>query len=200
MYLAVTAVGRTLPAMKHLDPIATELAAMFEQQETILEWLGRILKASWHLMGHVLGEFGTWFARACLWIFEIPVAGTFQAISDAYFFLQQHPHPFHVTGWSIFFGPIIVLVPCLLLLEILILILFHLGFVFHGLIPGSIEDRFDELKEYFMDTRESIYATVENWTAVFNKWTMEYPPLLILRLIAGATSFLIFVGIWNGWS
>ncbi|KIM40983.1 hypothetical protein M413DRAFT_445754 [Hebeloma cylindrosporum] len=51
-----------------------------------------------------------------------------------------------------------------------------------------------------MDTRETIYATVEDWTATLNKWTMDYPPLLILRLAAGAASTLISVGIWNGWS
>jgi len=65
---------------------------------------------------------------------------------------------------------------------------------------GSAEDRFDELKEYFMDTRESIHATVEDWTATLNKWTMEYPPLLMLRLAAGAASPFVFIGIWNGWS
>jgi len=93
-----------------------------------------------------------------------------------------------------------------------------LGFLFHGLAPGtfseqlansfpqillfagSAEERFDGLKEYFMETRESIYATVEEWTATLNKWTMEYPALLMLRLAAGAASFFIFVGIWNGWS
>ncbi len=36
-----------------------------------------------------------------------------------------------------------------------------------------------------MDWREGIFATIEHWTAEFNKWTAEYPPLLILRLLGG---------------
>jgi len=55
--------------------------------------------------------------------------------------VQRDVHPFHIIGWSIFFGPTIILVPCLLLLERLIHALFHLGFVFHGLAPGTFSEQ-----------------------------------------------------------
>ena len=132
--------------------------------------------------------------------------------------VRDNPHPFHIAGWAIFFGPIILLVPCLLLLELLILSLFHLGSLLHGQAPGaclplhandpayfasphpgSVEDRFDALAEHFMDWREGIFATIEHWTAEFNKWTAEYPPLLILRLLGGGMGLVIFVGLYTGW-
>lgn len=65
-------------------------------------------------------------------------------------------------------------------------------------IVGPIEDRFDALKDYFMDWRESLFATVELSTAAFNKWTVDFPALLIFRVIAGAFSLFILVGIWSG--
>ena len=51
--------------------------------------------------------------------------------------VKAHPHPIHIIFWSIFFGPIIILMPCLLVLEIIILFLFHLNFITHGLLPGT---------------------------------------------------------------
>ncbi|KAF8899589.1 hypothetical protein CPB84DRAFT_1127670 [Gymnopilus junonius] len=62
---------------------------------------------------------------------------------------------------------------------------------------GSLPDRFDALREYFMEWRESLFAAVEHWTAVFNKWTVDYPPLLVLRLAAGAMSLFILFSLWS---
>ena len=109
--------------------------------------------------------------------------------------------------------------PCLLVLEVIIIVLFNFTFVTHGLLPGtqifaflpytkflptlffkgSPEDKYESLKEQFMESRESLFAYVESASAKFNKWTVEFPPLLVLRLMAGISGFLIFIGIWNGW-
>ena len=51
--------------------------------------------------------------------------------------VKAHPHPIHILFWSIFFGPIIILMPCLLVLEVTILVLFNLNFITHGLLPGT---------------------------------------------------------------
>ena len=50
--------------------------------------------------------------------------------------VKTYPIPFHITAWSIFFGPIIILVPLLLLLELLILGLLYLSFLSHGVYLG----------------------------------------------------------------
>ncbi|KAF8157972.1 hypothetical protein B0H34DRAFT_657138 [Crassisporium funariophilum] len=113
--------------------------------------------------------------------------------------VHAHPHPVHIICWSIFFGPIIILLPALLLLEIVILVLFNLSFITHGMLPGSLEDKYDSLKDYFMDSRESLFASVESYTAIFNKWTVDYPPLLVARLAAGAMGLFVLFGIWSGW-
>jgi len=89
--------------------------------------------------------------------------------------------------------------PCLVVLEVVIHVLFNLNFVTHGLLPGSPEDKYESLKEQFMESRESLFAYVESATAKFNTWTAESPPLLVLRLIAGILGFLILIGIWSGW-
>ena len=52
--------------------------------------------------------------------------------------MHNHPHIVYLTCLSLFFGPVIILVPFLLLHEIAILLLFNLGFVTHGLIPGEL--------------------------------------------------------------
>ncbi|KAJ3504285.1 hypothetical protein NLJ89_g8016 [Agrocybe chaxingu] len=136
------------------------VAQILWQAESDWDWLVRVLRHLWEVTLHGLQVMEWWaehLAPSLSW--------TVQHLEDAYAFVQQHPHPFHILAWSIFFGPIIVLVPCLLLLELFILFLFHLSSITHGLAPGSVEDRFEGLKEHFMDTRESLFATVERWTA-----------------------------------
>lgn len=64
---------------------------------------------------------------------------------------------------------------------------------------GSPGDKYESLKELFMESRESLFAYVESATAKFNKWTVESPPLLVARLMAGIFGFLILIGIWSGW-
>lgn len=150
--------------------------------------------------------------------------------------MQSHPHPFHILGWAIFFGPIILLLPALVLLEVYILVLFYSTFLLHGFYTGvykffprdvssrianttpstvlrsqtrcsstpsstePLETRFEILKDRFMDWRESLFATVENWTSYVNHWTTDYPALLVLRVLAGAMSSYLLVGIWISWS
>ena len=64
---------------------------------------------------------------------------------------------------------------------------------------GSPGDKYQSLNEHFMESRESLFASVESATAEFNKWTVESPPLLVIRLVAGICGFLVLIGIWNGW-
>jgi len=89
--------------------------------------------------------------------------------------------------------------PCLLVLEVIILLLYNLNSITHGLLPGSPEDKFESLNEQFMESRESLFAYVESATAKFNKWTVESPPLLVARLMSGIFGFVILIGIWSGW-
>ncbi|KJA14482.1 hypothetical protein HYPSUDRAFT_49105 [Hypholoma sublateritium FD-334 SS-4] len=160
--------------------------------DTFARCILHAVKVAWVWLVHTLPAL---FIR----VFAISAAWTFHAFWSACCFVRDNPHPFHIVGWSIFFGPIILLVPCLLLLELLILSLFHLSSLLHGQAPGCMEDRFDALKEYFLDLRESIFATIEHWTATFNKWTSDYPSLLILRLLGGVMGLVIFVGLYTGW-
>jgi hypothetical protein len=50
-------------------------------------------------------------------------------------------HPIHIIFWSIFFGPIIIFMPCLLrvVLEVIILALYNLNFITRSLLlPGTL--------------------------------------------------------------
>jgi hypothetical protein len=53
--------------------------------------------------------------------------------------LLAHIHVYfvHILAWSLFFGPIIILVPSLLIHEILIVAAHNFTFFFHGLLPGT---------------------------------------------------------------
>jgi len=69
-------------------------------------------------------------------------------------------------------------------------------FFFHGLIPGSIERNFSELREKTDDTKQWMLVYVEQATNTYNKWTLESNPLLVVRLAAGATGLYILYRIW----
>lgn len=51
--------------------------------------------------------------------------------------VSNHPHLVCITSLCLFAGPVVVLLPFLLLHEIAILLLFNLNFVWHGLLPGA---------------------------------------------------------------
>lgn len=53
----------------------------------------------------------------------------------------NHPHLVCVISLCLFTGPVVVLLPFLLLHEIAILVLFNLNFVGHGLLPGALLPR-----------------------------------------------------------
>ena len=64
-----------------------------------------------------LNEFSTAYCfRTC------PVFTLTHILVPAFSSVKAHPHPIHIIFWSIFFGPIIILMPCLLVLEIIILV------------------------------------------------------------------------------
>jgi len=173
---------------------------LLKRDNDLLEWLENVMRVSWEFIVNLVNAIIAWLVPSInLWI-KPSAAWSSNGFLTAYGFLKAHPHPLHIIFWSIFFGPIILLMPCLLILEIIILVLFHLNFITHGLLPGgSPGDKFESLKEHFMESRESLFAYVESATAKFNKWTVDSPPLLVTRLMAGIFGFLILVGIWSGW-
>ncbi|KAF5317561.1 hypothetical protein D9619_013129 [Psilocybe cf. subviscida] len=169
-------------------------------------WLDSALESIWGFLSAVAATLASWFA----WLGP-PIAWTFHVLYIVVAFVQSHPFSFHILGWTIFFGPIILLLPALLLLEMFILMLFYSTFLLHGFHTGmcnfflrdlskSLETRFEILKDRFIDWRESLFATVEIWTSYVNRWTTDYPALLVLRVLAGAMSSYLLVGIWISWS
>ena len=58
-----------------------------------------------------------------------------EAFNNLAQFIRVHPHPFHIVGWAIFFGPIILLLPGLLLLELWVLLGTYLSYFGHGFVP-----------------------------------------------------------------
>jgi len=158
------------------------------------DMLKKVWDELWQSIFHV-------FLGAEAWIVKfIPsLAITVEMVQNAYTFVKTHPYPFHITAWSIFFGPIAILIPSLLFLEFTILFLFCASFLSHGFRLGPLEDRFHFLREYFMDTRESLFSVVESWSSVCNVWTSRYPPLLVFRLGCAFLGGFILVGIWTDW-
>ncbi|KAF8802567.1 hypothetical protein BYT27DRAFT_7196484 [Phlegmacium glaucopus] len=168
---------------------------ILDQEKDLLEWLGNGMRALWEFIVNIVNAVTAWLVH----ITPPSLTWTSHTFSTAYAFLRAHSHSIHIICWSIFFGPMIILLPCLLVLEIIILVLFNFNFITHGILPGSPGDKYESLKEYFMESRESLFASVESATAKFNKWTVDSPPLLVGRVIAGIFGFLVLIGIWNGW-
>ncbi|KAF8624416.1 hypothetical protein AX15_005896 [Amanita polypyramis BW_CC] len=113
--------------------------------------------------------------------------------------VRHYPHLVHLTAWFIFFGPLAVICPLLLLYEAGIAIVFHMSFLFHGLIPGTLEKNYLELREATDDTRQWVFVYVERATNTYNKWTMESNPLLVFRLVAGVIGTYVLYSIWFPW-
>ncbi|KAK2463372.1 hypothetical protein APHAL10511_004598 [Amanita phalloides] len=112
------------------------------------------------------------------------------------YIVRNYPHPVHLTAWLIFFGPLAIICPLLLLYEAFIAIIFQLTFLFHGLIPGSVEEIYLDLREATDDAKQWMYVYVDQATNTYNKWTMESNPLLVARLVAGAIGLYILYCIW----
>ncbi|KAF9533000.1 hypothetical protein CPB83DRAFT_846758 [Crepidotus variabilis] len=177
------------------ESASLQIARLSPVKDDDWEMIQRGVAIVWRAVRHT---FGVIF----IWILDVlpSLTWTFDRISDFCAFVEANPHPFHILAWSLFFGPIILLIPCLLILELTILILFYSGFAAHGLLPGSMEGRFHVLKESFEETRESLFSTVESWTTIFNNWTSKHPALLVLRLVAAGVGLIILAGIWTSWT
>ncbi|KAH9480750.1 hypothetical protein JR316_0007350 [Psilocybe cubensis] len=174
-----------------LGSVATVLRL---DEETGQMQIDKIFHAVWAFILSVFDVVKNWavcWGPSLDWISE--------ALSTSYTFVQNHPHPFHILGWTVFFGPIIVLIPCLLLVELVIIVIFHLESFLHGQSGETIPDRLDFLKDYFIETRESVFATVERWTAAFNQKTVAHPALLGVRLLGALLGGWVLAGIWSGW-
>lgn len=106
--------------------------------------------------------------------------------------VREHTFVVHTIAWSIFFGPIVLLLPLLLLHESGIAIVHSLSFLSHGLIPYT---SYYTLRDSLADSKESISATIESWTATFNKRTTAQFGLLLFRVAAGLVGVYVLVGI-----
>ncbi|KAG5726575.1 hypothetical protein E4T56_gene4670 [Termitomyces sp. T112] len=115
-------------------------------------------------------------------IFEHPERWPAHVFHAAKWFFVTHTHIVHLVSLSIFFGPIAVLIPLLFLHELVVSILFNLSFIFHGLLPGTVDDHYLYLSSIFDDLKGFTFSCVDRLGARYNKLTTESWCLLILRL------------------
>ncbi|KAF8887096.1 hypothetical protein BD779DRAFT_1528118 [Infundibulicybe gibba] len=108
--------------------------------------------------------------------------------------VAQHPHSTYLLALSLFFGPIVVLLPLLILHELLVSMLFNSTLI---LFAGPVDTRYENLRRTFQGTRESIFASVENAASTFNRWTTECIPLLLFRILAGAIGVYVLLELWK---
>ncbi|KAG2010280.1 hypothetical protein CC2G_013118 [Coprinopsis cinerea AmutBmut pab1-1] len=167
------------------------------------EWVDAVLFALENFAGHVWAGLRAGSYSIFCFLSNVardPSAWAMRGLLGVYGFLHEHPHIVSLLSLSIFFGPIIVLIPFVLLQEIGVLIAFYLGFFTHGLFPrGRIEDRYEALKEGCMESKEKVFASVEAVTATFNEWTTEYPVLMIFRVVCGLLGLYVLYERYGGW-
>ncbi|TEB40009.1 hypothetical protein FA13DRAFT_46805 [Coprinellus micaceus] len=139
----------------------------------------------------LIAQWVGWLASTLQSIFSDPGAWLVHLLESCYAILCNHPHLVCVISLCLFAGPVVVLLPFLLLHEIAILVLFNLNFVGHGLLPGRIEDQYDALKEHFMESRERTFDSVDAATSTFNQWTTDHFFLRLLRILGGVIDLLV---------
>ncbi len=69
----------------------------------------------------------------------------------------------------------------------------------HGYPLGSLPDQYEALRLSLLDTRESLFSFIDRSSSVFNKWTAEHLPLMVLRLAGAVLGSLLLYAIWTGW-
>jgi len=65
--------------------------------------------------------------------------------------------------------------------------------------PGSLPDQYEALRLSFLDAREWLFSFVDCSSNVFNRWTANHMPLMVLRLAGGALGGILLFVIWMGW-
>jgi len=129
-------------------------------------------------------------------LLSLPLDWPTHSLNVAAYTIKNYPHAIHIAAWLIFFGPLCILCPLLLLYEASIAIAFNAIFIFHGLIPGTLEKNYVDLRDATDDARQWVFVYVEQATNTYNKWTIESNPLLVFRLFAGVTGIYILYSIW----
>ncbi|KXN89058.1 hypothetical protein AN958_06362, partial [Leucoagaricus sp. SymC.cos] len=132
-------------------------------------------------------------------VFTQPSEWILQVFYSTVKLVHAHIYWAHIIAWSIFFGPIVVLVPFILVHEVFIIIAHNLTYTLHGLLPYPLPDQYEALRLLLLDTRESLFSFVDRTSNVFNKWTAEHMPLMVLRLAGGALGTILLYAIWIGW-
>ncbi|KAF8074015.1 hypothetical protein FPV67DRAFT_781393 [Lyophyllum atratum] len=158
----------------------------------VAHWIGVVCLHFWEVFLPFLRSTWQWLLRLLTWenliefahnIFSRPSQWPVQAFHATQWLFVTHPHVVHIASFTIFFGPIVVLLPLLLLHELVIAVLFNLSFIMHGMLPGSVDDRYLALHSALDDLKGSIFSSVDALGARYNKLTTEYWPLVIVRLL-----------------
>ncbi|KAJ3562926.1 hypothetical protein NP233_g9274 [Leucocoprinus birnbaumii] len=164
-----------------------------ERLAEFLEVLRQLYSGFWESLTAALTFLLYWVQVA----FTQPSEWTIRLFYAIVELVHTHIYWAHILAWSVFFGPIVVLVPFLVVHEVLILFAYNLIYTLHGLIPHSLTDQYESLRFSLLETRESLFSFVDRSSSVFNKWTAEHMPLMVLRLAAGALGSVLLYAIWQ---
>ncbi|KAF5361002.1 hypothetical protein D9756_005120 [Leucocoprinus leucothites] len=176
--------------------ISWDWAQQFRECVTvILEVLGQLFTGFPGSLTGVLGFLFYWIHKALTQPSEWTVSVFYATVE----LVHTHIYWAHLIAWSIFFGPIVVLVPFLLVHEILIFFAYNFTYILHGITSHSLPDQYEDLRLSLLDTRESLFSFVDRSSNVFNKWTADHMPLMVFRLTAGALGSILLYAIWMGW-
>ncbi|KAJ7578199.1 hypothetical protein C8J56DRAFT_358360 [Mycena floridula] len=95
-----------------------------------------------------------------------------------------------VVSWSIFFGPVVLAIPVIVVQEMTVILLFQCVFLFHGIVSAGTASRL--LLDSPRDPFRAGLLGLHSCGRVYNGWTTENGSLVCIRLIFG------LVGLWIG--
>ncbi|KAI3621173.1 hypothetical protein WG66_014534 [Moniliophthora roreri] len=136
-------------------------------------------------------------------LFSIHPSWPIHIFSATHAYLKIHPFIVLCTTSLVFFGPITFAIPLVVGQDVVVHLVLNVVYLLHGLVSVNT------LANYYHSTTnalsfappifrlEPIFAWLEDISSTYNKWTTEWMPLLLLRVLAAAIGVYVLVGmVW----
>ncbi|TFK34768.1 hypothetical protein BDQ12DRAFT_689164 [Crucibulum laeve] len=177
-------VNRVSEWMMHVWGIFKDFIVMLH--DTLVSWTVRVTPSLVSWIYFICTSLPDWAVKSCV---------------AAYYFCHAHPHPLLLLLWTLFFGPIIFLLPFLLLQEVVFLVLFNASMVCHGLRRGSLTEQYTSLHSLLSeDYKEPVSHRIEQAANTYNAFTTRHPAFFVIRVVALGVGVGVAGGVWGFWS
>ncbi|KAG7087936.1 hypothetical protein E1B28_011981 [Marasmius oreades] len=141
-------------------------------------------------------------------LFNIPPEWPMRVFPSLNSYIKSHPYSCLSYASIVFFGPMTFAIPPVVLQDLTVHILLNLTYLSHGMASDRPLARYyhSSSSTYVLAFApaicrfEVVFSWLENAASVYNQWTTNHMPLIILRLLAAALSVYIVLGLLWLWT